>query len=179
MAVSGEKPHAPGSVRLALGTQVVRIEPKQVTLKDDSGKETVLPNDVVFTMIGREAPLEFFRRSGIPIRGEWKAATYASFAAFFLFCIFLYNWKAGGAVNQFFQKHELFPYNTTGWFARAGGSIAAAAQNPRTLLGTLALVAQGAGLLLLARLLHGGAASSASGASAAARRRTSQRRRSR
>ena len=92
--------HAPGSVRLALGTQVVRIEAKQAVLKDDAGKETVLPNDVVFTMLGREAPLEFFRRSGIPIRGEWKPATYASFAAFFLFCVFLYNWKAGGAVNQ-------------------------------------------------------------------------------
>ena len=48
-------------------------------------------------MLGREAPLDFFRRSGIPIRGEWKAATRAAFAAFFLFCVLLYNWKAGGA----------------------------------------------------------------------------------
>ena len=76
-------------------------------------------------MIGREAPLDFFRRSGIPIRGEWRPATYVSFAAFFLFCFFLYNWKAGGAVNQYFQQHGLFPYNVPKP-RRRGGSIAAA-----------------------------------------------------
>ena len=58
--------NAAGAVRLALGTQVVRIEPEHVVLKDDAGKETRLENDVVFTMIGREAPLDFFRRSGHP-----------------------------------------------------------------------------------------------------------------
>src|SRR6185295_6452897 len=123
MKVAGD--HPPGSVRLALGTQVVRIEPKQAVLKDEAGKEAVLPNDVVFTMLGREAPLDFFRRSGIPIRGEWKPATYVSFAAFFLFCVFLYNWKSGGAVNQFCQKNGLSPYNVPAWLDRAGGSVAA------------------------------------------------------
>src|SRR5712692_5836077 len=52
--------HAPGSIRLAMATQVVRVEAKQVVLKDEAGKEMILPNDVVFTMLGREAPLEFF-----------------------------------------------------------------------------------------------------------------------
>lgn len=135
----GEKPHAPGSVGLAMGTQVVRIEPKQVVLRDEDGKETNLPNDVVFTMLGREAPLDFFRRSGIPIRGEWRATTYASFAAFFLFCVFLYNWKSSGAVNQYFQKHGLFPYGVPALLERAGRGLAAAANDPKTLLGTLAI----------------------------------------
>jgi NosR/NirI family transcriptional regulator, nitrous oxide reductase regulator len=139
MVVSGEKPHAPGSVKVALGTQIVRVQPQHVVLKDEAGKETTIANDVVFTMLGREAPLEFFRRSRIPIRGEWTAATYASFGLFFLFCVFLYNWKAGGAVNQFFQKRSLFPYNTSGWFQRAGGAVASSAADPRTFLGTLAI----------------------------------------
>ena len=138
-------PKHPGSVRLTLGTQVVRVEPKHVVLKDETGKEATLANDVVFTMLGREAPLEFFRRSGIPIRGEWKATTWASLVAFFLFCVFLYNWKAGGAVNQYFQKHSLFPYNVPGWLERAGGSIAAASKNPATLLGTLTISLKDAG----------------------------------
>ena len=137
MAVAGG--HPPGSVRLALGTQVVRVEAKRVMMKDESGVETALENDVVFTMLGREAPLEFFRRSGIPIRGEWTAGYASGFAAFLLACLFLYNWKAGGDVNQYFVKHGLFPYNTTAWFERAGGSLAAAAKDPRTLLGTLAI----------------------------------------
>jgi NosR/NirI family transcriptional regulator, nitrous oxide reductase regulator len=117
-----------GSVRLALATEVVRVEPKRVVLKDEAGKGSSLENDVVFTMLGREAPLEFFRRSGIPVRGEWKAVTWASFVAFFLFCVFLYNWKAGGTVNQYFQKHSLFPYN-----------IAALSADKTTLPGTLSI----------------------------------------
>ncbi len=97
-------------------------------LRDGAGREIRLENDVVFSMLGREAPLDFFRRSGIPIRGEWRAATAASFAAFLLFCAFLYNWKGNGAVNQFFQQRGLFPYG-----------IAAAARDPSTLLGTVAI----------------------------------------
>ena len=131
--------HPAGSVRLAMATQVVRVEPKLVTLKDEAGKETPIANDVVFTMLGREAPLEFFRRSGIAIRGEWSVGLVSGFVAFLLACLFLYNWKAGGTVNQYFQKHGLFPYNTTAWFERAGASLSAAAKEPKTLLGTLAL----------------------------------------
>jgi len=131
--------HPPGSLRLALGTEVVRIEPKQAVLKDSAGKETAIENDAVFTMLGREAPLDFFRRSGIPIRGEWTFTKGAAFAAFLLLCVFLYNWKASGAVNQFFQERALFPYNVPAWLAARSGSIAAAARNPRTLLGTLAI----------------------------------------
>ena len=140
MKVAGE--HPPGSVRLAMGTQVVRVEEKRVILKDESGAETALANDVVFTMLGREAPLEFFRRSGIPIRGEWKPATYLAFAAFFVFCVFLYNWKAGGAVNQYFQRHHLFPYNVPSLIERIGGGVAQAARTPGTWTGTLALSLQ-------------------------------------
>jgi NosR/NirI family nitrous oxide reductase transcriptional regulator len=143
---AGEGPHAPGSLRLAMATRVVRIGPGHVVLKSEDGKETSLPNDVVFTMLGREAPLEFFRRSGIPIRGEWRTTTWATFAAFILFSVFLFNWKAGGAVNRIFRERALFPYNVPSLFERAGGAIAAAARDPGTLLGTLAISLQDPGL---------------------------------
>jgi thioredoxin reductase/ferredoxin len=125
MKAAGE--HPPGSLRLALGTQVVKIEPKSVVLKDDSGAGIDIPNDIVFTMLGREAPLEFFRRSRIPIRGEWKPATWLTFVAFLLFCVFLYNWKASGSVNHYFAEHRLFPFNI------------AAPSDPSTVAGTLAI----------------------------------------
>ena len=131
MKAAGE--HPPGSLRLALETEVVKIEPRSVVLKDASGAEIDKPNDIVFTMLGREAPLEFFRRSRIPIRGEWKPATWASFTAFFLFCVFLYNWKANGAVNGYFQSHGLFPYGLT------------KPADPSTLAGTLAISARDPG----------------------------------
>ncbi|HEY7957572.1 MAG TPA: NAD(P)-binding domain-containing protein [Polyangia bacterium] len=101
----------PGSVRLLLGSKLSRVTASAVELQDGDGAALTLPNDVVFAMIGREAPLDFFRRSGIPIRGEWRASSYAGFAAFLAFCFFLYNWKAGGAINQAFHVHHWFPYN--------------------------------------------------------------------
>lgn len=126
-----------GSVRLLLGSTVQRIEPDTVVLK--GSEEIRLANDVVFTMLGREAPLEFFRRSGIAIRGEWTAKTWASFLAFFAFAWFLYLWKAGTELNQAFQKHQWFPYNVPGLIQQLGGVVATQAANPATLIGTLAI----------------------------------------
>lgn len=121
----GDKPA--GSLRLLLPSTVKEIRQDSVTLKNEAGAEIVLPNDVVFAMIGREAPLEFFRRSGITIRGEWKARTWASFILFFAFCVFLYNWKSGGDLNAFFQRHHWFPFNI------------AASGDPSSLPGTMAI----------------------------------------
>ncbi len=133
----GDKP--PGSTQLALSTNVVRIEPALVTLKDSDGRESAIPNDVVFTMLGREAPLEFFRRSGIAIRGEWKAPTWAGFLAFFAFCWFIYLWKASSHLNEVFRARRWFPYNVADWLHSLGGAIAAQAAHPATFLGTLAI----------------------------------------
>jgi thioredoxin reductase/polyferredoxin len=132
---SGDYFHAdrravPGSLRLLPATRVTRIEEDHVLLSGPEDKSERLDNDVVFSMIGREAPLDFFRRSKIPIRGEWRATTWAAFAAFLLFCVFVYNWKAGGALNRLFQERGLFPFNV------------AAAEDRSTLLGTLALSAK-------------------------------------
>jgi polyferredoxin len=118
-------------------TSVQKIDAKTVTLRDAAGKAETIPNDVVFTMLGREAPLDFFRRSGIPIRGEWSAKTALSFLAFFAFCSFLYIWKASTGLNHLFQQHHWFPFNVPGLLSSLGGSIAAASADPRTFLGTL------------------------------------------
>jgi len=130
---------APGSVRLMMESSTQKIEPATVTLREASGQTHMIPNDVVFTMLGREAPLDFFRRSGIPIRGELSAKALVSFLAFVAFCSFVYIWKASSHLNQVFQQRHWFPFNVPGWLHAAGGSIAAASADPRTLLGTLAI----------------------------------------
>jgi thioredoxin reductase/polyferredoxin len=122
----GEK--QPGSLKLALGTELTRIDADRVFLKN--GADSLLPNDIVFTMLGREAPLEFFRRSGIPIRGEWRPARYVAFGLFFLFCIFLYLWKAQIYVPQWVDPAPVWQK-----IAAAGTAFA----NPRNLLGVLAI----------------------------------------
>jgi len=129
----------PGSVQLMMETAVQKIEPGAVTLRDAAGKSLALPNDVVFTMLGREAPLDFFRRSRIAIRGEWSAKTWALFLMWFAFCSFLYIWKASSHLNQVFQRRHWFPFNVQGWLHSLGGSIATAAADPRTFLGTLTI----------------------------------------
>lgn len=130
---------APGSVQLLMETTVQKIETNSVTLRDAAGQSLTIPNDVVFTMLGREAPLDFFRRSGIPIRGEWSAKAGLSFLVFFAFCSFVYIWKASSHLNQLFQRNHWFPFNVPGWLHSMGGAIAAASADPRTLLGTLTI----------------------------------------
>lgn len=119
---------AHGSLRVRLGTSVREIRPDSVILRDEAGREETVPNDAVFSMIGREAPLGFFRRSGLRIHGEWTVGTYVSCALFLLFCVFLYNWKAGGALKHVFEQNGWFPFNL-------GAPIA----NPKHLFGTIAI----------------------------------------
>jgi NosR/NirI family transcriptional regulator, nitrous oxide reductase regulator len=121
-----------GSIQLMMASKVKEIRADAAVLNDADGKEVILPNDVVFAMIGREAPLDFFRRSGIPIRGEWRAPTYASFAAFFLFCMFVYTWKAGTSVKDYFEQHKWFPFNLPAMFGDAifGKTLAITLRQP-------------------------------------------------
>jgi thioredoxin reductase/ferredoxin len=128
----------PGSIKLIMASQVLRIEEGRVVLKDAQGKELVLPNQAVFSMIGREAPLEFFRRSGVEISGELKARQWVGFGLFMAFCFFLYNWKAGGWLTQLFKDHKWFPYAIPDGVRSLGEGVAAQLAEPSTLLGTLA-----------------------------------------
>lgn len=101
----------PGSVTLLMSSSVTSITADQVTLADADGQQVTLANDAVFTMIGREPPLDFFRRSGVNIRGEMGARQWIGLSLFMAFCLFLYNWKAGGPLTEFFKKGEWFPFN--------------------------------------------------------------------
>ena len=120
--------HTPaGSVTLAMCTQPTRIEAESVTLKTEEGSETTLPNDVVFSMIGREAPLDFFRRSGLHVRGDWRPITWISVTLFLLFCVFLYHWKSSHPqefpVQRYAAQHHLFPANVPLLLDHAGSRI--------------------------------------------------------
>lgn len=106
----GEKPA--GSLSLLLPSEVEEITEDSVSLKVD-GRQQQIPNDAVFSMIGRQPPLDFFRQSGVPIRNEWRPITYVSFALFFAFCTFLYFWKAGHPLNALFKENQWFPFNVS------------------------------------------------------------------
>jgi len=85
----------------------------------------------VFVMTGREAPLDFFRRSGMAIAGEWRKRTWAGFLMFFAFCLFLYHWKSGGWLSGIFQSNTWFPFNLSGGDPKSFiGSVLNASKDP-------------------------------------------------
>ncbi len=118
----------PGAVVLAMETTVTRIEPDSIVLRHADGTEKTLPNDVVFKMIGREAPLDFFRRSGLRVHGDWHLTTWLSCLAFVAFCVVLYHWKsnhpAEWPLQQWVRQHHAFPFNVPKAIDAAGGRIA-------------------------------------------------------
>ena len=130
-----------GSIALELATTVSRIEPNEVKLKRADGSEVTLPNDAVFSMIGREAPLDFFRRSGLNVRGDWRASTWLSCGAFLLFCVVLYHWKSGHPqefpVQRWASQHHAFPYNVPKAIDAAGGKLAEWSKRESNLLYTV------------------------------------------
>ena len=134
--------HPQGRLTLRMGTRVEEVREREVVLSTGRERET-LSNDVVFTMIGREAPLEFLRRSGIAVAGNRTLPRKAAMASFLLFCAWLYNWKSGGAMSDLWHRLHWFPTNLPALLAAAGGAVAHAARDPRTLVGTLAISAAG------------------------------------
>ena len=82
-----------GSIKVHLTSEIQKITDSHVILSQDATTHT-LPNDVVFTMIGRQAPLDFFRRCGIKIHGEWSVKSIIGLVSFFLFCVWIYHWKS-------------------------------------------------------------------------------------
>jgi thioredoxin reductase/ferredoxin len=123
----------PASIQLLLPSRLERVDASTVTLGTAGGPQT-LPNAAVFSMIGREAPLDFFRRSGIAVRGEWSWGSRLGLAAFLLFCAALYDWKSGGYLDKLGRSLGGFPYAL---------EHAAAGADPGSLLGIVLRSAAG------------------------------------
>jgi NosR/NirI family nitrous oxide reductase transcriptional regulator len=128
-----EEGRKPGSIRQMMASQIQRIDTESAVVKDADDQEHVLTNDAVFSMIGREAPLGFFRRSGVRISGEMDGRQWTFFTLFSALCFFLYNWKAGGDLTNVFKEAHWFPFNVPD----AMQALAAQASDLSTLLGVL------------------------------------------
>lgn len=124
-----------GQLTRIMGSKLTNISEDSIQIQDANGQKRTLKNQVVFAMIGREAPLDFFRKSKIPITGEWRVSTWASFLAFFSFCVFLYHWKSGGSLSQLFSQNHWFP----SYVPDILKSLSTQAESPANLLGTLAI----------------------------------------
>lgn len=134
-----------GSLRLIMSSEVTEIRSNEVDLDTGDGTETI-ENDVVFAMIGREAPLDFFRRSGIRVSGDRSPMWWITLIAFLAFCVFIYHWKKTGVtiagippftwlanLGDHWAQQGWFPYNIPSWWASLGESF----NSPAHLFGTL------------------------------------------
>jgi len=129
-----------GSLTLKMPTDVEEIRDDEVVLSDEDDETETVDASHVFAMIGREAPLDFFRRSGIELRNDWGEVPESlqeamsslswlgdlrwdrigAFAAFFFFMVGVYSWKGGGGwVNEMAKAAEVFPF---GWDPATSGS---------------------------------------------------------
>jgi thioredoxin reductase/Fe-S-cluster-containing hydrogenase component 2 len=86
----------PGGLTLLPDSRLSSISASSVDVIAADGKPQTLPNDVVFSMIGREAPLDFFRKSGVPIHGERSARWWITLVLSVVIFFFIYHWKKSG-----------------------------------------------------------------------------------
>jgi len=79
---------------------VAEIREKEVVLRTKEDSKTI-PNDAVFTLIGRELPTKFFKRSGIRMEGEKGLSWWWFMVASISFFSMLYFGKVGIAFDLF------------------------------------------------------------------------------
>lgn len=144
-SMRGDK--APGGVVLQLGSRVKEIREKEIVLTLADGTESHIPNDAVFSMIGREAPLDFFRRSGLRINGEWSWKNYGMMGLFILFCFWLYHWKGGKKIPFYGKLPDWLNWHPSSlweWLGAHVPALSSSLADPSTLIGTLKISATGA-----------------------------------
>ena len=103
-------------------------------------------------MLGREAPLDFFRRCGLrsarrlaPAQADQPGRDHSAF------CVFIYHWKTGGVylgISESVRAPSLVPVQRSGLVGGARASVCESRKHPRH----AADYARRARLLLLARL---------------------------
>ncbi|MBC2603592.1 NAD(P)-binding domain-containing protein [Puniceicoccus vermicola] len=126
---------------LKLETEPTAIHDDAVVLRSrQSDQEETIENDVVFALIGREPPLEFFRRSKLKVLGDRSLSFWLGMGAFVLFCFWLYHWKGGKPVPFYGYLPNWLSPNPgalSNWLQNLSGTIGSWFRDPATLLGTV------------------------------------------
>ncbi|MBU1172752.1 MAG: NAD(P)-binding domain-containing protein [Proteobacteria bacterium] len=85
-----------GRLTMALNTRLKTVEQDHVVLETlKAGTENRLANDVVFEMIGAEAPTGFFKTVGIRLEKAWTLRKSLILLFTSILCLVIYTWKKG------------------------------------------------------------------------------------
>jgi len=84
-----------GKLKLMMETQVKEITRDSVVLTDKEKKEITMANSMVFVLIGKQLPLDFFKKIKVKMEGVLSKVDKLMFAALILFSGVVYFGKAG------------------------------------------------------------------------------------
>lgn len=93
-------------INLMLQSEVVRITGNAATLKENSGRIIEIKNSMVFVLIGKELPLEFFKRSGIKMEGAMPFISKLMFAELLLVSCLIYFGKVSLPASYLINKFQ-------------------------------------------------------------------------
>jgi NosR/NirI family nitrous oxide reductase transcriptional regulator len=94
-----------GKIKLMIESDIKEIKEDKVIIISKDKNEIIIDNSMVFSMIGKELPLDFFKRSKIQIEGELSLTAKLQFALLLLFSGVLYFGKNSADFYQsFFGK---------------------------------------------------------------------------
>ncbi|MEM6458901.1 MAG: NAD(P)-binding domain-containing protein [Planctomycetota bacterium] len=120
------KPEHAGSVNLMMASNIKEVREGEVVVTDADGKDVTIPNDSVFAMIGREPPLDFFRKSGVKVSGDRGAMWWATLALMLAVFTFFYQWKKPGTwipLAEWWQSMNWFPHFLPAWMGSWGAAF--------------------------------------------------------
>lgn len=91
-----------GKIKLLMQSNVKEIQDSTVQLIDKNGEEFEIKNSMVFTMIGRELPVDFFKRSNIKMEGELSITAKLQFLLLLLVSGIIYFGKSSSDFYEYF-----------------------------------------------------------------------------
>jgi thioredoxin reductase/ferredoxin len=130
-----------GKIKLKMESRVKEIKPDSVVLTDKNNKEVAIENSMVFVLIGKELPLDFFKKINVKMEGVLSKIEKLMFFALLMFSGVVYFGKssvkaileASGGVGEvtwgtvlgqlvspsFWSKFLAYPFSG-GFFEKAG-----------------------------------------------------------
>jgi len=99
-----------GKIKLMMQSDVKEVKENSVVLIDRDKNAVEIKNSMIFTMIGRELPVDFFKRSNIKMEGELSAAGKLQFLLLILVSGIIYFGKS----SEDFYKHFFGRLNSFG-----------------------------------------------------------------
>ena len=125
-------------IQLKMATNLTQITTTTAILTKQDGAQETLANDHILLATGREAPLNFFRKSNITISGESSPLGWLYLALFIIALAAMYDWKSYGFLNSLWGSFS-YPDQMPALIGGLGEWWQIQVNDRSTLVGTIAV----------------------------------------